>query len=65
MGTYNKIEGTGLIMHTTLATTPEGLPLGMLDQKISSRKPVPEEIKELKKKNHGNAIPIESKESIR
>lgn len=65
MGTYNKIEGTGLIMHTTLATTPEGLPLGMLDQKISSRKPVPEEIKELKKKSHGNAIPIESKESIR
>lgn len=65
MGTHSKIEGTGLIMHTTLAATPEGLPLGMLDQKIDSRKPVPEKIKELKKKSHGNAIPIESKESIR
>lgn len=65
MGTHSKIEGIGLIMHTTLATTPEGLPLGILDQKITSREPVPEEIKKLKKKSHGNAIPIESKESIR
>lgn len=65
MGTYSKIEGTGLIMHTTLAVTTDGLPLGMLDQKIDSRKPVPEEIKELKKKSHGNSLPIESKESIR
>jgi hypothetical protein len=65
MGTYSKIEGIGLIMHTTLAVTPDGLPLGMLDQKIYSRKPIHDKIKELKKKSHGNAIPIESKESIR
>ena len=65
MGTHQKIEGNGLIMHTTLATTTEGLPLGMLDQKISSRKPITAEVKALKKKSHGNAIPIEQKESIR
>ena len=47
MGTYSKIEWNGLIMHTTLAVTTDGLPLGMLDQKINSRKPVPEKIKGL------------------
>jgi len=31
MGTYSKIEGIGLIIHTSLAVTTEGLPLGILD----------------------------------
>lgn len=60
-----KVECNGLIMHTTLATTVEGLPLGMLDQKVYSRESLPEEIKELKKQSHGNAVSIEQKESIR
>ena len=65
MGDHHKIEGNGLIMHTTLAVTTEGLPLGMLDQQIYSREPVTEEVKELKKKSHGNGVAIEDKESIR
>lgn len=40
----------GLVMHTTFAVTAEGLPIGLLDQKISSRPPLDEEVKELKKK---------------
>ena len=31
----------GLVQHTTLAMSPEGLPLGILDQKIWARKVLP------------------------
>ncbi len=58
-------QAYGLIMHTTFAVRTDGLPIGLLEQKISSRPPIAEEIKELKKRNHGSAIPIEEKESIR
>jgi hypothetical protein len=51
-------------MHTTFAVTTQGLPIGLLDQKISSRPELDEAEKELKKTHH-NALPIEEKESIR
>ena len=57
-----KIYSNGLMVHTCLAVTTEGLPLGLLDQKIFSRK--------LRKRNTGKAkphdhLPIEEKESYR
>jgi hypothetical protein len=55
----------GLVMHTSFAVTPEGLPIGLLDQKISSRPVLNEQVKELKRKSHNTAFPIEEKESIR
>jgi hypothetical protein len=55
----------GLVMHTAFAITTEGLPLGLLDQKINSRLLIPEELKALKKKSHNIALSIEEKESIR
>jgi hypothetical protein len=56
------IYSNGLIMHTCLAVTTKGLPLGLLDQKIFSRK--------LRKKNNNKTkphdyLPIEDKESYR
>ena len=44
-----KIYSNGLMVHTCLAVTTAGLPLGLLDQKIFSRK--------LRKKNTGKAKP--------
>ena len=55
----------GLIMHTSFAITTDGLPIGLLDQTISSRPEVSKEIKELKKRTHNNGVSIEEKESIR
>jgi hypothetical protein len=57
-----KIYSKGLMVHTCLAVTTEGLPLGLLDQQIFSRK--------LRKKNTGKAkphdhLPIEEKESYK
>ena len=52
-------------MHTAFAITPDGLPLGLLDQKIHSRPPLPEEVKKLKKRSHNIALPIEEKESLK
>lgn len=57
-----KIYSNGLMMHTCLAVTTDGLPLGLLDQKIFSRK--------LRTKKTGKAkphahLPIEAKESYR
>ena len=55
----------GLIMHSSLALSTDGLPLGILDQKIYSREPLTKEKKIIKQKSHNNALPIEEKESIR
>lgn len=60
----NEILTLGLCMHTTIGITPEGLPLGLLDQNIFSRKDISLEKKELKKKSHNMALPIEEKESV-
>ena len=65
-GYINKIiETKGLAMHTAFAVSPDGLPLGLLDQKIYSRLPIDEEIETIKAKSHGNGVCIEDKESIR
>ncbi|RZI45464.1 transposase [Candidatus Finniella inopinata] len=55
----------GLVMHTAFAVTTDGLPIGLLDQKIHSRPPLPAEIIAKKKRSHGRAVSIEDKESIR
>jgi hypothetical protein len=60
-----EIVTTGLVMHTTLAVSTEGLPLGILNQKTYSRPPLSEEIKDLKKRSHNIALPIEEKDSFR
>lgn len=64
-GVFKKLSTEGLIMHTSFAVTTEGLPLGILDQKIYARPELPEELKALKKKSHGNGVSIEEKESMR
>lgn len=56
------IYSNGLIMHTCLAVTTKGLPLGLLDQKIFSRKL--REKDNSKTKPH-DYLPIEEKESYR
>jgi hypothetical protein len=46
----------GLVMHTAFAITPEGLPLGLLDQKIHSRPVLSEEVKRIKERSHNIAL---------
>ena len=55
----------GLIMHSTLAVSVDGLPLGIVAQKIYSRPEESEERKELKKRTHNITLPIEEKDSYR
>ena len=61
-----KIYSRGLVMHTCLAVSTEGLPLGLLDQKIFARKLRPEN----QRKSAGGSqvqdvLPVEEKESYR
>ena len=53
----------GLLMHSSLAVTPEGLPLGLTAIKFWTRKKLQGRI--LKNKVNATRIPIEEKESIR
>jgi hypothetical protein len=55
----------GLIMHSTLAVSTDGLPLGIIEQKIYSRPELSKEKKELKKRTHNNALSIKEKDSYR
>jgi hypothetical protein len=55
-----KIHSQGLLMHSCLAVTPAGLPLGLLAQKIFAREAVTED-----QTMHRNVLPIEEKESYR
>ena len=64
-GIHKELLAEGLIMHTAFVVTTAGLPLGILDQKIYARPELPKKLKELKKKSHGNSVPIEEKESMR
>jgi len=60
IGTHEKSTDKGLIMHTSLATTVQGLPLGLLYLEIWKRDKIQQYTKnELKK------IPIEKKESYK
>ncbi|MCK5355709.1 MAG: IS4 family transposase, partial [Methyloprofundus sp.] len=65
-GKYKKdIITSGLYMHSTMAINTDGLPLGLLDQKITARTVLPKEKIEIKKRSHNMALSIEEKESIR
>lgn len=55
----------GLVMHSTLGVTTEGLVLGVIDQKIYSRPTLSDEEKKLKKQSHNIAIPIKEKDSYK
>lgn len=61
-----KIYSKGLVMHACLATTTDGLPLGLLDQNIFARKLRPEHER---RRNGGRYIqdflPVEQKETYR
>lgn len=59
-----RIYCNGLMMHTSLAVSMEGLPLGLLDQKIFSRKLRPQKAAG-KGKQIGDPLPVEEKESYR
>ena len=55
----------GLIAHSTLAVSLDGLPLGIVNQKIYSRPEETEERKEIRRRTHNNTLPIEEKDSYR
>jgi Transposase DNA-binding/Transposase Tn5 dimerisation domain len=55
-----KIHSHGLVMHSCLAVTTEGLPLGLLEQQIFARAAGPEDPPQ-----HRNVLPIDKKESYR
>lgn len=55
-----QIYSKGLVSHSCLAITTEGLPLGILDQKT-----FPRELNNAEKKRTKNVTPIEEKESYR
>lgn len=55
-----KIHSYGLVMHSCLAVTTAGVPLGLLAQQIFAREEVPED-----QLPHRNVLPIEEKESYR
>jgi hypothetical protein len=59
------LSATGIIMHTSFAVSTDGLPLGILDQEIVARKPLPEELRAKKKRSHNTYVAIEDKESFR
>jgi hypothetical protein len=60
-----KMDCNGLLMHTCLAVTTEGLPLGLLDQKIYSRKLYPDKIRRDKSYRPREHLPVAEKESAR
>lgn len=61
-----KIYSNGLIVHTCLAVTTEGLPLGLLDQKIFARKLRSEdERRRMGGKYIQDVLPVEEKETYR
>lgn len=62
----DKIYSRGLVMHTCLAVTTEGTPLGLLDQTIFARKLRPDhEQRKLGGKHIQDVLPVEEKESFR
>ena len=61
-----KIYSHGLVMHTCLAVTTEGLPLGLLDQKIFARELRSEkERRATPGRRLQDVLPVEEKESYR
>jgi len=60
-----KIYSNGLVVHTCLTVTTEGLPLGLLDQKIFARKLRQDKARTSKGRKPHDLLPIEEKESYR
>ena len=61
-----RIYSHGLVMHTCLAVTTEGLPLGLLDQNIFARQLRPEhERRSMGARHVQDVLPVEEKESYR
>ncbi len=61
-----KIYSNGLVMHTCLAVTTEGVPLGLLDQRIFARKLRPEaQRRSAVGRSIQDILPVEEKESYR
>lgn len=60
-----KIYSNGLVVHTCLAVTTEGLPLGLLDQKIFLRKLRSKKTRRGKGSKPHDHLPVEEKESYR
>jgi hypothetical protein len=61
-----KIYSNGLMVHTCLAVTTEGLPLGLLDQKIFARKLRPDnQRRRMGGKYIQDVVPVEEKETYR
>jgi hypothetical protein len=58
LGTLHKKEQRGMLMHTTLAVTPERVPLGIIHQQIWTRP-----VEEYGKKHKRKQLPIQEKES--
>lgn len=63
-GRFQKFTICGLLMHASLAITPEGLPLGLTAAKFWSRSKF-KGTAELKRRINPTRIPIDQKESIR
>ncbi len=63
-GTPRYYTACGILMHSSLVVTPEGLPLGLAAIKFWSRKKF-KGANALKKKINPTRVPIEEKESIR
>lgn len=63
-GRHQKYKVCGLLMHASLAITPEGLPLGLTAAKFWSR-PQFKGSDALKRKINPTRVPIEQKESMR
>lgn len=63
-GKYKDNNTVGLIMHSTLAVSTEGVPLGIIDQKIYSRAEQSKK-KETLTKSEKEKLPIVEKESYR
>jgi hypothetical protein len=61
LGPYSTDQNTlGLLMHSVLAVSPDGVPLGLLYQDIWSRKDYP-----IQKRAQRHKLPIEEKESFK
>ena len=59
------MTAVGVIMHTSFAVSTDGLPLGILDQKIFPRQVISEELAERRDRTHNTDVAIEDKESFR
>jgi hypothetical protein len=60
LGALQSARQRGLLLHTTLAVTPERVPLGVVDQQVWAREPA-----EVGKRHQRRQRPLEAKESVK